>query len=145
MGVGTTYLDYIGVPDEYPDYARLSDALDDALLEAAEAVVDEWRQRDPVLVALLDGRWDLYRWEDDQPVADLPPGVPIIVRVYAGGFSPGYVDCEAVTTGEVDSWGKPRVRYRCPHGTHHNYQGDVCRARLPVPLDLAAVVCDAVG
>jgi hypothetical protein len=133
---GLSFLDYIGLPDWYGDRGQMALDVDDALLEAAEAVVAEWSARDPLVGVALDGRWDLWTWHR-YPIADLPVGTRIRSRDWEGVIAPMSRSDQEWHVGEVFIQWASGTGYQPNAYRQHSETVD---ARVPVPVDLAAAI-----
>jgi hypothetical protein len=133
---GDSYLDYVGMPDWYSDRGQLAVDINDALLEAAEAVLNEWRQRDPLIDVALDGRWDLWTWAEHR-IGDLPIGARVRSGDWNGTIAP-------LSAGDR-AWHPGYVRVQWSAGTGYQprvywLREEMISARLPVPVDLGAAI-----
>jgi hypothetical protein len=148
---GAQYLAYIDFPDEhyYPDTPKLLHDLDDAILEAAEQVIGEWRRADPLLRALMVDDTALNTWAP-YPAGQLPPGTLVRLTqsdgIYWEGTTTGRTHVrypDSVGVEVVIGWTRGQFGWTCvsPIVTPETE----IEAWVPVPCDLSAALAKVDG
>ncbi len=136
---GETWLSYMGVPDDYPDFLKLAFEINDAMWDAAAEVLHERMADDVVLRALHDDRYRLHELVDGVPVGVLPPGVEIIYRdehhIAKGVTRAPHESPHPRIYAKVDWEGDYRTAWHPTLGLDVPVQ-----AWLPVPLDVSALI-----
>ncbi len=156
--MGTTpagdYLDYLGLPDDYPAGDQLEWEVYEEMVTAADLVLAEWKRRDPLLRVMMHEDCELWRW----------------VKMPAGAVLHGTRICvehKSMSTGLVrNCFGRVRretsyeVNFRFPDqdriyvtwqgGDGGGNPGELGRrtmvdAYLPVPFDLGALLAEIDG
>lgn len=143
---GETFLAFIGLNPEYPGYDRLAIETDDAISEAANDVLNEWKARDPLLRVMLDNRcqlWTLAEWcAGDLHVGDRLEYVDHLGGRWSGVIRPTNtldVQWNRLTIGWSDYVPDPiRPRRGVPEPTIT--PDTMVEAVVPVPLDLSALL-----
>ena len=141
---GEQYLAFVDLPDDdYPAAGQLRRDLDEAIMDAAEQVLAEWRRRDPLLRALLADGAALNTWATYQ-AGQVPAGT--LIRVTRNGNvwegrATGETFVRYYSTAEVRIDWKVRFGFAEPTITP---TAEV-EAWVPLPVDLSAVLLNLDG
>lgn len=144
MTIGETWIEYMGVPGEYPGFMDLAHGVSDAMWDAAADILRGQVAADPVLRAMLDDRYRL--WEPVELRAGMVPvGITIQVRERNAVFNavvrePTGWERRSQPDWVHVTWEKDNDGYGRPIRMPQLRRGSTVRAWLPVPLDVSALI-----
>lgn len=144
MTIGETWAEYMGVPDEYPEFMEFALEAGDAMWDAALDVLRDRTAADPVLRTMMDDRYQL--WE---LVSTEAGKVPIGTRIHfrdKGSMFDGTVrkgdqwEQQTHPSWVHVSWDKEKDSNGRYIWTPQLRCDSAVQAWLPVPLDVSALV-----